>query len=104
MYNIIELSKLLPIKVRDKELNLMTDEDIFEYSKILKSDYYNAHIDNDFNEYTLKKVRDGLLILSNNYKTLSQDNLQVKLLLKDNTNSNIIYGGVTLQDERNIQS
>lgn len=100
MYSINKLYKLLPIKVKDRKLNFLTVEDIDKYSKILKSEYYNQYIDSDYNDYPISKIRTGLTILANNYSMLIKDDLEVKLLLKDITGSNTIYGGVTIREVR----
>jgi len=99
MYNIKKLSKLLPINIEDKELNFLTLEDVNEYSKIVKTEYYNRYINLDYNGYTLSKIKKGFSILANNYSVLLEDNLEAKLLLKDKNNANkIIYGGATLYE------
>ena len=95
MHNISKIYDILPIKCGDKELDFLTYDDINSYSKILKSKYYNRYLDKTFDDYSLNKVKKGLTILVNSYNTLSDDDLQVKLLLKKN---NLIYGGVTLEE------
>lgn len=97
MYSIAEMDKVLPYYYEDKVLKMIGTEDIEKYSKIIRSKYFNEFADNSFENYSHAQIKNGLLVLINEYSTLQQTNNELRLVLKD-VESNKIIGGCTLRE------
>ena len=96
MIHIKELIDILPIYCGNKELNLLTFDDMNWYIKNCKKPYYEEFLDFKFStDIQDNKLRESIYNMIISYKLKIGSGYEARLLLKD-TNTNTIYGGCTL--------
>lgn len=96
MIHINELSNILPIRCGDKDLNLITFNDMEWYIQNCKKPYYDEFLDFKFSsDIQDSKLREVIYNMIVGYKLKVSSGYEARLLLKDNK-TGIIYGGCTL--------
>lgn len=102
MIHINELNNILPISCEDKNLNLLTFDDMEWYIKNCKKPYYEEFLDFKFSsDIQDNKLREVIYNMIVGYKLKISSGYEARLLLKDKDNS-IIYGGCTIFEKNNF--
>ena len=102
MIHINELNNILPISCEDKNLNLLTFDDMEWYIKNCKKTYYEEFLDFKFSsDIQDNKLREVIYNMIVGYKLKISSGYEARLLLK-NKDNNIIYGGCTIFEKNNF--
>lgn len=102
MIHINELNNILPISCEDKNLNLLTFDDMEWYIRNCKKPYYEEFLDFKFSsDIQDSKLREVIYNMIVGYKLIVSSGYEARLLLKDREN-NIIYGGCTIFEKNDF--
>lgn len=98
MKSIKEISNIIPISYKDKEIIFLSSEYLNNYLNILTSPWYNRYMDFSFtNDISRKNLRRSLKVLIDGYSELIPNTYEVRLLLINKYTKTVI-GGCSLNE------
>lgn len=98
MNSIKEIVSMLPIRYNDKEIDVLKYNDINTYVNIIMSEYYRKYM-GDNQSLTREKVKEYIYNLVEVYELSLDINYEVRMLLKNSCNGNIIGGCYAIYNE-----
>ena len=103
MVYIKELVDILPISCGDKNLSLLTFDNMDWYIKNCKKHYYEEFLDFKFSsDIRDSELREAIYNMIIGYKLKISSGYEARLLLKGTTD-NTVYGGCTIFEKNNFK-
>lgn len=100
MHNIVNLKKILPLKLDRTQLDLLTYKDIDWYINTIKTPFFNEYIDYKFLDVTDTELKFKLTNLAMSYSLNMRISGEARLILRDKVSGDKI-GGCTLFESDN---